>query len=224
MNIQTQLSRLIRLNESAQLLLRCCFATSNNQIPRPMATSGHPPEPPVRFAIPMKYTRRTLPPKWNFRIKNINWKVLGGIGLTGLVFHMWQSEPSLDEQFVPIDTEILDRATLISFPTRLKLDGEPKMTLLGVGVRTVSFLGVRVYSVGFYADLSKVNTKAFRRCQSPEDCIHLLIQTTSCALRIVPTQSISYSHLRDGFISAIHARQIRARKNGSLTTEREEAS
>lgn len=33
------------------------------------------------------------------------------------------------------------------------------MTLLGLGVRTVSFLGIRVYSVAFYADLSKVDIK-----------------------------------------------------------------
>ncbi|KEP54397.1 chalcone-flavanone isomerase [Rhizoctonia solani 123E] len=90
------------------------------------------------------------------------------------------------------------------------------MTLLGLGVRKVSFLGIQVYSVGFYADLSRVDTKA-------KECIHLLIQTTSCALRIVPTRATSYTHLRDGFIRTIQARQALGRKDGSLTTEREEA-
>ncbi|CAE6458454.1 unnamed protein product [Rhizoctonia solani] len=120
--------------------------------------------------------------------------------------------------------DVADPATSISFPTSLKLDGEPKMTLLGLGVRKVSFLGIQVYSVGFYADLSKVDSKALRLCKSPEECIHLLIQTTSCVLRIVPTRATSYTHLRDGFIRTIQARQALGRKEGSLTIEREEAS
>lgn len=53
----------------------------------------------------------------------------------------------------------VDPATSISFPTVLRLEGEPEMTLLGVGVRTVSFLSIRVYSVGFYADLASVDLK-----------------------------------------------------------------
>jgi len=46
-----------------------------------------------------------------------------------------------------------DPATEVAFPTELELPGTPKLSLLGLGVRTVSFLGIRVYSVGFYADL-----------------------------------------------------------------------
>ena len=38
----------------------------------------------------------------------------------------------------------------------------PDMTLLGVGVRKVSFLKVKVYSIGFYADLSNPNLKVCR--------------------------------------------------------------
>ena len=46
-----------------------------------------------------------------------------------------------------------DPATDVAFPTILELPGAPKLSLLGLGVRTVSFLGIKVYSVGFYADL-----------------------------------------------------------------------
>lgn len=46
-----------------------------------------------------------------------------------------------------------DPATDVVFPTTLELPGTPKLSLLGLGVRTVSFLGIKVYSVGFYADL-----------------------------------------------------------------------
>ncbi|QRW27178.1 chalcone domain-containing protein [Rhizoctonia solani] len=147
-----------------------------------------------------------------------------GISLAGLAIHTWLLETyALDAQPNPTETEKLDPATSISFPTILQLDGEPKMTLLGLGVRRVSFLGINVYSVGFYADLSKVDAKVLRQCKSPEECINLLIQKTSCALRIVPTRATSYTHLRDGFIRTIQARQALRRKDGSLTTEQEEA-
>ena len=55
---------------------------------------------------------------------------------------------------------VVDPATSIAFPTSLKIQSKtplPTFTLMGVGVRTVSFLGIKVYSVGFYADLSNPN-------------------------------------------------------------------
>lgn len=58
--------------------------------------------------------------------------------------------------------DIVDPATSIAFPTSLRVPtslGAPALTLLGVGVRTVSFLGIKVYSVGFYADLDNPNLK-----------------------------------------------------------------
>jgi len=33
----------------------------------------------------------------------------------------------------------------------------PLLTLVGVGVRRVSFMGIKVYSVAFYADLDNPN-------------------------------------------------------------------
>lgn len=36
-------------------------------------------------------------------------------------------------------------------PSKIKV---PPLTLVGVGVRRVSFLGVKVYSIAFYADLN----------------------------------------------------------------------
>lgn len=50
----------------------------------------------------------------------------------------------------------VDPATSIAFPNTLVIPSKaplPKFSLVGVGVRTVSFLGIKVYSVGFYADL-----------------------------------------------------------------------
>ena len=56
---------------------------------------------------------------------------------------------------------LVDPSTSISFPKSMKMPDNIKLssplTLVGVGVRTVSFLGIRVYSVGFYADLDNPN-------------------------------------------------------------------
>lgn len=57
----------------------------------------------------------------------------------------------------------MDSDTSIAFPNKLRINSKvplPDFTLLGVGVRTVSFLGIRVYSVGFYADITNPNLKA----------------------------------------------------------------
>ena len=51
---------------------------------------------------------------------------------------------------------VVDPATSIAFPNQLRIQSKtplPTLTLVGVGVRTVSFIGIKVYSVGFYADL-----------------------------------------------------------------------
>lgn len=55
---------------------------------------------------------------------------------------------------------VADPATSIEFPTTLTIPSKtpiPRLSLVGIGVRTVSFLGIKVYSVGFYADLNNSN-------------------------------------------------------------------
>lgn len=141
--------------------------------------------------------------------------IAGGLALWGL-----SQSYALD---APDDAEKIDPATSIKFPTILRLEGEPELTLLGVGVRTVSFLAMRVYSVAFYADLANVDLTSLKLCKTAEERIETLLETTTCALRIVPTRATSYSHLRDGFIRAIQARQLLARKAGNLEAEQEDA-
>jgi hypothetical protein len=56
----------------------------------------------------------------------------------------------------------VDPATSIEFPTTLRIPFKgslPEFTLIGVGVRTVSFLKIKVYSAAFYADLTNPNLK-----------------------------------------------------------------
>ncbi|KAI0359101.1 hypothetical protein OH77DRAFT_1395910 [Trametes cingulata] len=121
------------------------------------------------------------------------------------------------------DTRLVDPATSIAFPKTLKIQSKtplPTFTLMGVGVRTVSFLGIKVYSVGFYADLSNPDL-AIPRDATPEEKIEYIVKNAACVLRIVPTRSTSYGHLRDGFIRALQARQVLCRQRGELTPDEE---
>jgi len=68
---------------------------------------------------------------------------------------------------VPDVHRSVDPSTSIPFPTTLQLPSKvplPTFTLVGVGVRTVSFLGIKVYSVGFYADLQSPKLHVSRLC------------------------------------------------------------
>jgi hypothetical protein len=107
--------------------------------------------------------------------------------------------------FIVIHSE--DPATDVVFPTTLELPGTPKLSLLGLGVRTVSFLRIKVYSVGFYADLRQAGfTVGHRRIKkknalvtiidqflsdfqprldgTPDEQIEHIVRNTTCALRI----------------------------------------
>ncbi|KAF8710922.1 Chalcone isomerase like, partial [Rhizoctonia solani] len=231
MNVKTQIRRLSQPTRLFELVHLCRSTAKSPKNPRYLYTQSYRPVSLLagRVSYPKQIPGQEGSSQSNASTTSLGLKLLG-ISLAGLTIHTWLLETyALDVQPDPTETEKLDPATSISFPTILQLDGEPKMTLLGLGVRRVSFLGINVYSVGFYADLSKVDAKikllgqVLRQCKSPEECINLLIQNTSCALRIVPTRATSYTHLRDGFIRTIQARQALRRKDGSLTTEQEEA-
>ncbi|PIL29633.1 hypothetical protein GSI_08270 [Ganoderma sinense ZZ0214-1] len=125
----------------------------------------------------------------------------------------------------PVEEETrVDPATSIAFPTTLKIQSKtplPAFTLMGVGARTVSFLGIKVYSVGFYADLSSPSLAMVPKDATPEEKIDYIVKNTACVLRIIPTRSTSYSHLRDGFMRAMQARQILCRQRGELSPDEE---
>jgi hypothetical protein len=70
-----------------------------------------------------------------------------------------------------------DPATSIAFPKTLRIPSKfplPQFSLVGVGVRTVSFLGIKVYSVGFYADLANPNLKVTRPLRRLLSCRTLI--------------------------------------------------
>lgn len=106
--------------------------------------------------------------------------------------------------------------------------------LLGLGIRTVSFLSIQVYVVGLYvshSDLSKLQEKIVHAVAAPgastlvqgekgdlrqklldeqgsEDIWSSVLKEAGLksAIRIVPTRSTSFGHLRDGWIRMITAR------------------
>ncbi|GJC87136.1 altered inheritance of mitochondria protein 18, mitochondrial [Colletotrichum liriopes] len=106
-------------------------------------------------------------------------------------------------------------------------------TLVGLGIRTVSFLSIQVYMVGYYvatADVAKlqhyltkkINPIATTLVPSERDSLKAklldpaegeetwsaLLQEVGCrsAFRIVPVRDTDFPHLRDGFVRAITAR------------------
>lgn len=91
-----------------------------------------------------------------------------------------------------------DPTTNTPFPTTLKTQTSATLQLIGTGVRTVSFLSVRVYSAGFYLSpgaLSKPQLKGYTpdRLMSPspddeglvgEALIDSLLEDTNAAVVI----------------------------------------
>ncbi|KAF9036496.1 hypothetical protein BDZ89DRAFT_1061803 [Hymenopellis radicata] len=128
----------------------------------------------------------------------------------------------------PSDTDVLldpetitDAATGIAFPKSIRITNKahaPTMTLIGLGVRTVSFLGIKVYSVGFYADLNNPDLK-LSESMSVDEKIENVVRSCACVVRLVPTRDTSFTHLRDAFVRAVGARMLLRRKSGELSEE-----
>ncbi|KAI8995383.1 chalcone-flavanone isomerase-domain-containing protein [Trametes punicea] len=144
--------------------------------------------------------------------------VATGLGLRSTVHLDTAATPSRVEEETRVDP-----ATSIEFPKKLKIQSRtplPTFTLMGVGVRTVSFLGIKVYSVGFYADLTDPILD-IPKDATPEDKIEYIVRNRACVLRIIPTRSTSYGHLRDGFMRALQARQGLCKQRAQLTPDEE---
>jgi len=119
------------------------------------------------------------------------------------------------------EDKVVDPATSIAFPKTIKVPAKipiPPLTLVGLGVRTVSFINIKVYSVGLYADLNNPSLHVPRDL-TPEQKINHIIKNTACVVRIVPTRSTGYTHLRDAFTRALNTRLLKAKESGELTEE-----
>ncbi|KAG6010388.1 hypothetical protein E4U21_006952 [Claviceps maximensis] len=111
-----------------------------------------------------------------------------------------------------------------------------EFTLVGLGMRTVTFIGIQVYLVGFYVATQDVERlqhylvkrinplattlipsekdalrKALRDVTEGEQIWDSVLREAGCrsAFRIVPVRDTDFHHLRDGFVRAIQARSGR---------------
>lgn len=112
-----------------------------------------------------------------------------------------------------------------------------EFTLVGLGIRTVTFLGIQVYMTGFYVatqDIAKLQKylvkkinptattlipaekdalrKALRDAVEGEETWDTLLREAGCRsiFRIIPVKDTDFPHLRDGFVRAIAARSQRS--------------
>ena len=108
-----------------------------------------------------------------------------------------------------------------------------EFTLVGLGTRTVTFLGIQVYVVGFYVAtqdveklqhylVKKVNSLATTLIPSEKETLKkslldategeetwdAILKNSGCrsAFRITPVKDTDFHHLRDGFVRAITGR------------------
>ncbi|GHJ88387.1 hypothetical protein NliqN6_4789 [Naganishia liquefaciens] len=207
------------------------------------------PQSLARGAIPLKSARRRLP--------TYSLGLASGAALTWYFFEpqnriaerlnvyadSQQKTPVISHLDVK-DGFVVDPSTSINFPQTLvplSLPNSP-LPLVGLGVRTVSFLRVKVYSAGFYLEetalrslrsqpewmsftsdrLTKATTAEDGQSVGEELMEKLLNRPVSCAIRIVPTRNTDFGHLRDGFTRALQARQKKAAKDGKLSADAEE--
>ncbi|KAL3951707.1 hypothetical protein ACCO45_013424 [Purpureocillium lilacinum] len=112
-----------------------------------------------------------------------------------------------------------------------------EFTLVGLGMRTVTFLGLQVYLVGFYVAtqdvarlqhylVKKINPvattlipsekqdlrKALLDATEGEETWDAILREAGCrsVFRITPVRDTDFHHLRDGFVRAIQARSLRS--------------
>jgi hypothetical protein len=122
-------------------------------------------------------------------------------------------------------------------------ESETEYTLLGLGIRTVSFLGIEVYVVGLYIETSSlaalqtrlikgVNPLASALIPGEKETLQksllgaeesykiwdaLLSDTSSkisSAIRVVPTKGTDFQHLKDGWVRGITTRMQAASQKG----------
>ena len=174
--------------------------------------------------------------------------------------------PPIDTSTLPLDVDT-GTSTIPTFPRYIELpaqdvgkpsgalpagtaavagstgkEGIEEYQLMGLGVRTVSFLGIQVYVVGLYIAVSDIATLQERLIRSVDPIATTLVAnersklqdllldpirgeqiwntilkdgSIRTAVRIVPTRNTDFNHLRDGWIRGITGRTQQASASGS---------
>lgn len=122
---------------------------------------------------------------------------------------------------------VVDADTNLSFPLYMRTpaslasdEPQPRLRLVGLGVRTVSFLRVRVYVAALYMDESALHFDSSAETIE-QHMKHLLDQGTPAVIRIVPVRNTDFNHLRDGFIRALQNRLKKAIRQSQIDASHE---
>jgi hypothetical protein len=158
---------------------RRCLATVRQDLYNiPAPPSAVRPRPPPKRPLhdPVKEAHET-----QVHYNKLRWMLYaGGVGLAALAYMLTMGDPLKTEAptssvikpgtaIALMEPESVDSGTssVPAFPRKLVLQGE-EYVLVGLGIRTVSFLGIQVYVVGFYIhkdDLEKVQKKLVEAIQ-----------------------------------------------------------
>lgn len=186
-----------------------------------------------------------------------SWKHGSGVGAVALLLgiisisqnkrklHLEASQVPSSVQTKETEEFRLDPATGQAFPLSISVpqdvfsSGSDQLRLIGLGVRTVTFLSVRVYVAGLYMDAKAIDVlksssdwKGFEaswmsskeKNQTGEALISALLdQNITCAIRIVPVRPTDYNHLKGGLSRAIQGRAKAARKANLLSPDADQA-
>lgn len=136
------------------------------------------------------------------------------------------------QQQQPAAAATVTSPTLIIYPPAAQ--SETEYTLVGLGTRSVSFLGINVYVLGYYiatADIAELQARLVKKINplastlvstEKDDLRKKLLDAVESEqiwdellssgvparslIRIVPVRDTDFPHLRDGFMRAIQAR------------------
>ncbi|KAF1816575.1 hypothetical protein P152DRAFT_389726 [Eremomyces bilateralis CBS 781.70] len=159
-----------------------------------------------------------------------------------------KDESGMDIELVPTGTSSIPHfPKTIHLPHPTNNADTSEYTLLGLGIRSVSFLSIQVYVVGLYVRTAslpalqstlvhRVNPTAtalipsekadLRTALLDPDASYQLWDAVladpaatkvDTALRVVPTRSTDFNHLRDGWVTGIKARTAAAQKAGDAS-------
>jgi len=97
-----------------------------------------------------------------------------------------------------------------------------QLRLVGMGVRTVTFLGVYVYVAALYVDEKAIAAAkpawAAGNLDLEAQVRNWIEEGTACAVRVMPVRSTDFSHLRDGLLRTVQTRAKDARLPGAVYT------
>lgn len=153
--------------------------------------------------------------------RRVPWQVwaltAGGASLAAA--YAWHAQPvHLD---APLDRIVKEEKSSMEMSVYMKTDGtnvNPQgsaLRLVGLGIRSVTFLRFHVYVAGLYvAEEALEATRAQHALDrvDPEEQLRKWLEAgVPCAIRIMPVRSTDFAHLRDGLVRAINVRAKDAR-------------